>query len=96
LGYLINFLLEEIKMKKTILILTLLTLSSSFVYSQEASEPDLMEASESYIISLISLCNDYAKEDEVDKAELNAYLLKCVNEELKSSYYKPIKVLPKE
>jgi hypothetical protein len=83
-------------MKKTILILTLLALSSSFVYSEETAEPELMEASESYVISLVSLCKDYAKEDEVDKENLNAYLLTCVNDELESSYYKPIKVLPKD
>tara|TARA_B100000809_G_scaffold174733_1_gene172015 strand:- start:2056 stop:2223 length:168 start_codon:yes stop_codon:yes gene_type:complete len=54
-----------------------------------------MEASKSYVISLVSLCKDYAKEDEVEKANLNAYLLTCVNDELESSYYKPIEVLPK-
>jgi hypothetical protein len=88
--------LEEIKMKKTILMLTLLTLSSSYAYSEEASEPELMEASKSYVISLVSLCKDYAKEDEIEKANLNAYLLTCVNDELESSYYKPIKALPKD
>tara|TARA_B110000467_G_C18277963_1_gene456686 strand:+ start:631 stop:882 length:252 start_codon:yes stop_codon:yes gene_type:complete len=82
-------------MKKTILMLTLLTLSSSFAYSEEASEPELMEASENYVISLVEVCKNYAIEDEVDKENLNAYLLTCVNDELESSYYKPIKVLPK-
>lgn len=82
-------------MKKTILMLTLLTLSSSFAYSEETAEPELMEASDSYVISLLSECKGYAKEDNINKTKLNAYLLTCVNDELKSSDYKPIKTLPK-
>lgn len=78
------------------LILTLLALSSNVAYSEEASEPELMEASESYVMSLVSLCKDYAKEDSIESQSLNAYLLTCVNDELESSYYKPIKVLPKD
>jgi len=88
-------------MKKTLLLLTLVTLvtlftlSSNLAYSEEA-EPELLEASEDYVISLLRLCQNYAIEDEISKAAVNAYLLTCINDELMSRYYKRITILPKE
>jgi len=82
-------------MKKTILLLTLLTLFSKSAYSEEA-ESELIEAPEEYTISLLRLCKDYAQEDEISQSAINAYLLICINDELESSDYKTIKVLPKD
>jgi hypothetical protein len=84
-------------MKKTIiaLSLTLLTLSSNLVHSEEA-ESEKMAATEDYVLSLLTYCKEYAKDDEVTKSDMTAYLLSCINDELDSGYYLPIKVLPKE
>lgn len=82
-------------MKKIILALTLLTLSSNLAYSQEA-ETELMEASNDYVINLMRLCKGDAVEDEVAAEDMTQYLLTCINDELAIAYYKPISVLPKE
>jgi len=82
-------------MKKTILTLTFLTLSSSFAYSEEVEKSDLMEAPQSYVIDLLNDCKDYARDEAIDKTNLNRYLLSCINEELGYGNYSPIKVLPK-
>lgn len=82
-------------MKKILLVLTLLTLSSNLAYSEEA-ETELMEASNDYVINLMGLCNGDAIEDEVAAEDLTQYLLTCINDELAIAYYKPITVLPKE
>ncbi len=82
-------------MKKLILAFTFLTLSSTFAYSEE-TEPELMEASQEYVIALLVMCKSYAQEDEVPKDGMQNYLLTCINDELADSFYKPITVLPKE
>jgi hypothetical protein len=84
-------------MKKTIIALSLalLTLSSSFVHSEESGS-EKMAATEDYVLSLLKFCKDYAKEDEVTESDMTAYLLSCINDELESGYYLPIKSLPKE
>ena len=82
-------------MKNIILALTLLTLSSNFAYSEEV-EPELMDASQEYIVSLLSMCKDYAQEDDVSKSEMTKYLITCINDELAEGFYKPITTLPKE
>jgi hypothetical protein len=82
-------------MKKIILALALLTLTSNLAYSEEA-EAELMAAPTDYVMSLLSQCKVYATEDEVSEAEMNKYLLICINDDLAGGYYKPIKVLPKE
>jgi citrate synthase len=80
-------------MKNIILVLTLLTLSSNLAYSEEV-EPELMEASQEYVINLLSMCKGYAQEDEVSKSEMENYLVTCINDELAESSYKAITVLP--
>jgi hypothetical protein len=82
-------------MKKIILTLALLTLTSNLAYSEEA-EAELMAAPADYVMSLLSQCKVYATEDEVSEADMSKYLLICINDDLADSYYKPIKVLPKE
>jgi hypothetical protein len=82
-------------MKKIILSLALLTLSSNLAYSEEG-EPELMEASKEYVMSLLSMCNEYALEDEVSTLEMNKYLITCINDDLAEAFYKPITVLPKK
>lgn len=77
------------------LVLTLLTLTSNFVYSEE-NEQGKMEADEGYVIGLLILCKGYAQEDEVAQTAMNAYLLTCVNDELEEGYYKSIIVLPED
>ena len=80
-------------MKKALLVLTLLTLSSNIAYAEET---ELMEASSDYVINLLGLCKGDAVEDEVAAEDLTQYLLTCINDELAVAYYKPITVLPKE
>jgi len=82
-------------MKKLILAFTLLTLSSTFVYSEE-TETELMDASKDYILTLLSMCKSYAQEDEISKEDMQNYLLTCINDELADSFYKPISALPEE
>ena len=67
------------KMKKSILTLALLTLSSTVTVAAE-NEAELMEAPSDYVGSLVAQCKEYAQEDEVSKAEMKAYLLTCVND----------------
>lgn len=80
-------------MKKALLVLTLLTLSSNIAYAEET---ELMEASSDYVINLLGLCKGDAVEDEVAAEDLTQYLLTCINDELAVAYYKPITALPKE
>lgn len=82
-------------MKKILIALALLTLSSSFAHGEE-SESEKIVADEGYVISLLRLCKDYAQEDEVAQTAMNAYLLTCINDDLELGYYMPIKVLPTE
>lgn len=82
-------------MKKTILALTLLALSSNLAYSEEV-ESELMEAPAEYVLSLLAPCKEDAEADEVTELDMKKYLLTCLNDELELGYYKPIKVLPKE
>lgn len=79
-------------MKKTLAI-TLLVLFSNMSYSEE-EKPVLEDAPKSYLLSLLSDCNEYATQEEVGADKLNAYLLQCINEELEASYYKSISALP--
>ncbi|MFT6918058.1 MAG: hypothetical protein ACJA2G_000670 [Cognaticolwellia sp.] len=82
-------------MKKLILALAVLALTSNVAFGQE-DEPELMAASSEYVVSLLAQCKDYAVEDEITTSEMNSYLLTCINDELEASYYMAIKVLPKE
>lgn len=89
-----KYTLKRLTMKKMILALTLLTLTSSAAFCQE-DETELMTASPEYIMSLLEQCKNDASEDEVSASEMNNYLLTCINDELEASYYEPIKSLPK-
>ncbi|ASP46755.1 hypothetical protein [Cognaticolwellia beringensis] len=82
-------------MKKLILALAVLALTSNAAFSQD-DEPELMAASPEYVLSLLAQCKNDAVEDEITKSEMNSYLLTCINDELEASYYEAIKVLPKE
>lgn len=81
-------------MKKLILALAVMALTSNAAFSQD-DEPELMPASQDYIMSLFEQCKSDAVEDEVSESEKNSYLLTCINDELEASYYEQIKVLPK-
>ena len=81
-------------MKKIILVLALLTLTSNFAYSEE-NEQEKMEADEGYVMSLVRLCKGFAQDDEVSQTAMNTYLLTCINDELEEGDYKLINVLPK-
>ena len=82
-------------MKKLILALAVLTLTSNLAFGQE-DETELMAAPSEYVVSLLAQCKDDAVEDEITTSEVNSYLLNCINDELEASYYMPIKVLPEE
>ncbi|MBA6328464.1 hypothetical protein H4J46_11005 [Colwellia sp. MB02u-6] len=82
-------------MKKLILALTVLALTSTAAFCQE-DEAELMAASSEYIVSLLAQCKNDAVEDEITTSEMNSYLLNCINDELEASYYMAIKVLPEE
>ena len=82
-------------MKKIILALAVLALTSNAAFAQD-DEQELMDASPEYAMSLVAQCKSDASEDEISASEMNNYLLTCVNDELEASYYKPIKVIPKE
>ena len=82
-------------MKKIILALALLTLTSNIAHSEE-TEPDLMEAPADYVLGLLRLCKSYATDDLVLEVDMTNYLLTCINDELEESDYKVIKALPKE
>ncbi|AZQ85365.1 hypothetical protein EKO29_16070 [Colwellia sp. Arc7-635] len=82
-------------MKKIILALAVLALTSNAAFAQD-DEQELMDASPEYVMSLVAQCKNDASEDEISASEMNNYLLTCVNDELEASYYKPIKVIPKE
>lgn len=84
----------RLKMKKLILALAVITLTSNAAFGQD-EEPELMPASPEYVLSLLAQCKSEAGEDEVEKSEMEHYLLTCINDELEASYYMPIKVLPK-
>jgi len=81
-------------MKKFILALAVVALTSNTAFGQEDA-PELMAASPEYVLSLLAQCKNDAAEDEISTSEMNSYLLTCINDELEASFYEPIKVLPK-
>lgn len=87
-------LMREKQMKKLIVLaFTVFTLNANVAFAEEL-EPELTEASQAHVISLVKLCNDYAKEDEVAASHLDKYLLTCINDELDSGFFKPVSELP--
>lgn len=81
-------------MKKTLLACMLLTLVSSTSFAEE-NDVELKQAPKEHVLALLKTCQSYAAEDETAKDELDAYLLSCINDELESEDYFPIKALPK-
>lgn len=55
-----------------------------------------MAAPTEFIISLLSQCKEYAITNEVSETDMKKYLLTCINDDLANSYYRSIKVVPKE
>ena len=51
---------------------------------------DATDASAETIQEFTEMCVSWAKEDDVSNEELNAYVLKCVNDELESEGYKKV------
>jgi hypothetical protein len=78
---------------KKILAFTLLALFTNIAYSQD-NDSDLEEAPSSYLLNLLTECQEYATQDEIALENLNTYLLQCINEELEASSYKLISTLP--
>lgn len=81
-------------MKKIILACMMLSLASSASFAQD-DEVELKQAPKEHVLALLKSCQNYAVEDETAKDELDAYLLSCINDELESEDYFPIKALPK-
>ncbi|MBB1387563.1 MULTISPECIES: hypothetical protein [Pseudoalteromonas] len=51
---------------------------------------DTPTASAEMIKEYTEMCVNWAKDDDVSNTELNAYVLKCVNDELESEGYKKV------
>ncbi|TKB46113.1 hypothetical protein [Thalassotalea mangrovi] len=81
-------------MKKTIIssVFALIAFSATAEegYEVEYSE----EAPLSYVEQVVDTCKIYAEEDEVSAADMNRYLLECVNDDLEMSGYKKLAALP--
>ncbi|MBU2871056.1 hypothetical protein [Colwellia sp. E2M01] len=80
-------------MKKIILSLAFLALTSNVAYCDEG-EPELQNASTETLMEFLEYCKDNAVEDDISAAEMKKYLLVCINEELEESYYNTITALP--
>lgn len=80
---------------KNIILVTMFALLSIPLFADE--DVALTDAPKSFIEQAIAECKTYAVEDEVEEAEeLNAYLLRCVNDLLQANDYKEIETLPKK
>ncbi|MDF0535166.1 hypothetical protein KDN34_01510 [Shewanella yunxiaonensis] len=60
-----------------------------------ADEDPLPQASVADIKELVQVCHQMATEDEVTKAELQDYLLDCVNDQLNEMGYQRVESLQK-
>ncbi|MEI5638402.1 MULTISPECIES: hypothetical protein [unclassified Pseudoalteromonas] len=58
-----------------------------FASSAAVANSELNPAPADLIQELTEMCLDWAKEDEVQTAELKSYVLNCVNDELEASGY---------
>jgi len=81
-------------MKKTVIFI-LLASFANIGHSQD-NDNEQEDAPKSYIQNLYSDCKAYAELEEVTQESLDTYLLDCINEELKTSFYKLITTLPTE
>ncbi|RYV01344.1 hypothetical protein SOPP22_13160 [Shewanella sp. OPT22] len=79
------------KIVKKINVCILACVTSVLAFKTIASEePMTIPVSAELIKELIVICKQNAVEDEIDKAEMNSYILECVNDELSYSNLKPI------
>ena len=78
-------------MQKKVLVMLFIIFSIS---SQANDDVELTEAPESYIQMVLETCKEYAVEDQIETAELNSYLLDCINDDLVENYFKPLTSLP--
>ena len=76
-------------MKKIVLAVTLLTITSNLAYS----ESRLMKAPNDHLMSLLRFCKSKVILDEVPKSDMNKHLLACINEKLEESDYQSISKL---
>lgn len=70
------------------LALVILTVMSIHVYANEEPEADAQT-----IADLKEFCMDVAQEDGTGDLTLQAFMLKCVNQELEDEGYRPVKKL---
>lgn len=66
-------------------VIAALALTSTFVLADE-----LMVADAGLIAELKQYCMEVAQEDGTGDLSMDAFILKCVNEELESEGYKPV------
>ena len=81
---------------KKIITFALLTMISPLSYSQdnETDSQELQDAPKSYLLNLLSECQEYGALEDIAQENINTYLLQCINEELEASFYNPIGSLP--
>ena len=82
-------------MKKLIVALALVTLTSNLAHSEEAGK-ESMAAPTEFVMSLLSQCKEYAITNEVSETDKRKFLLTCINDDFAESDYKSIKVVPKK
>ena len=75
-------------MKKALLALIVAPLFA--VSATYAVADDAPTASAEMIKEYTEMCVNWAKDDDVSNEELNAYVLKCVNDELESEGYQKV------
>ncbi|WP_372762130.1 hypothetical protein [Pseudoalteromonas sp.] len=68
-----------------LIVAPLFALSAANVVAEDAAD-----ASAETINEFTEMCVNWAKDDEVSNEDLYAYVLKCVNDELKSEGYKAV------
>ena len=87
-------------MKKFVVVMGTLLLSVSAI----ANEPDplqlednlnqsLVAASEEMVKAATETCRSWAKDEAVEEAQLDLYLLNCVNDELQIQGYLPVSTI---
>ena len=67
--------------------------SEDFNFDDYSTEPNVesqVKAPQEAIKAATETCRSWAKDDEIEEAELASYLLNCVNEELKYQGYSPV------
>jgi len=67
-----------------------------FQYEEDSTpieQESLIKAPENVVKAATEQCQSWAKEDEVEEAELAAYLLDCVNEQLLDQGYKAVSTI---